>query len=164
MKIVGIVGWKNSGKTTLVERLIPIFKKRGYSVSTVKHAHHSFDIDHQGKDSYRHRLAGASEVMVVSSARWALVHERGDSAGDELGSIIARMAPTDLLLVEGYKDFAHPKIEVSRGLATLRLIAETDSTVIAVASDFEDMCAPCPVLPLNKPEIIADFVLERIGL
>ena len=111
-KIIGVAGFKNAGKTTLVERLVRHLTERGYRVSTVKHAHHSFDIDHEGRDSFRHRAAGASEVAVVSASRWAIIHESRDEAEPPLADILAKLAPCDLVIIEGYKRDDHDKIEV----------------------------------------------------
>src|SRR5262244_2021489 len=114
MRILGLAGWSGSGKTTLLTGLIPALTTRGFSVSTIKHAHHEFDIDRPGKDSWRHRQAGAREVMVASSRRWALMHELRDKPEPPLEELVAKMSPADLLLVEGWKQHPHPKLEVYR--------------------------------------------------
>ncbi len=164
MRIYGITGWKNSGKTGLVERLVAEIRARGFSVSTVKHAHHSFDVDHEGTDSYRHRAAGAREVMLASSRRWALMHESHPPEDPVLADLLARLSPVDLVLIEGYKRDSHPKIEAHRGQTGKPLIAREDETIRAVASD----CAPgglsCPVFDLDDTSAIADFILREVGL
>ncbi len=114
MKIWGVVGWKNSGKTGLMERLVAEFTGRGFTVSTLKHAHHAFDVDQPGKDSHRHRTAGATEVLLASRHRWALMHELRDAARTAAGELLAQLAPVDLVLIEGYKRDRHPKIEANR--------------------------------------------------
>jgi molybdopterin-guanine dinucleotide biosynthesis protein B len=156
--VFGVTGWKNSGKTTLVERLVAELSRRGYRVSTVKHAHHAFDIDHTGTDSFRHRAAGATEVAIVSGARWALMHElRGED-------VLARMAPVDLILVEGYKREAHFKIEVRRREAARREpLAPQDPMIVAVAADHE-VADALPVFALDDVRAIADFILGHCGL
>ena len=161
--VFGITGFKNSGKTTLTARLVTELTGRGFRVSTVKHAHHAFDIDHEGRDSYRHREAGAAEVAVVSRNRWALIHELRDEAEPTLEQILGTLAPCDLVLVEGYKTDRHAKIEVRRsGLDHLRL-AEEDDTVVAIASDMTIEGAPVPVIDMDDIPAIADFVLSQIG-
>lgn len=136
MLAIGVAGWSGAGKTTLIERLIPWFTTRGLSVSVVKHAHHRFDIDRPGKDSWRHREAGASEVLITSSGRWALLHElRDGEAEPPLATQLARLAPCDLVLVEGYRDADLPKLEVHRPAVGQRLLAPADPAVIAVATD-----------------------------
>jgi molybdopterin-guanine dinucleotide biosynthesis adapter protein len=157
--IIGITGWKNAGKTTLTERLVSELVSRGLRVATVKHAHHEFDIDHEGRDSYRHRKAGASEVAVVSSKRWALIHELEGETEPPLDAVIARLAPCDLIIVEGYKREGHPKIEVRRqGAKDSAALAPDDSSIIAIASDTEIDQENLPVFHLNDAAAIADFV------
>jgi len=163
-KVFGIVGWKNSGKTTLVEALIREFAARGLRVSTVKHAHHAFDIDVPGKDSYRHREAGAGEVLVASGRRWALMHELRDEDEPRLELLLARLSACDLVLVEGFKRDAHPKIEVLRALGPDGRIADTDKTVCAIATDDPAISGDNPALPLNDVRVIADFICARCGL
>jgi molybdopterin-guanine dinucleotide biosynthesis protein B len=161
MKIYGVVGWINAGKTGLMERLVSEISSRGYSVSTVKHAHHSFDVDHVGKDSYRHRAAGAREVLLASRNRFALMHELSDEDEPTLEELLGKLAPVDLVLVEGYKRDKHPKIEAHRQETGNPLIA--DATVRAFAAD----CAldvDRPVFDLNATALIADFVLSDVGL
>jgi molybdopterin-guanine dinucleotide biosynthesis protein B len=164
MKIFGVAGWSGSGKTTLLKRLIPEIVARGVTVSTVKHAHHEFDIDVPGKDSYEHRAAGATEVMVSSRRRWAVVHElRGD---DELtlAEILKRMSPVDLVLVEGFKREAHDKLEVYRASVGKPPLYPDDPRVVAVASDGPVPGLRLPRLDLDDVAGIADFVLERCGI
>ncbi|MEO0504498.1 MAG: molybdopterin-guanine dinucleotide biosynthesis protein B, partial [Pseudomonadota bacterium] len=135
MRLYGVVGWKNAGKTGLMERLVAEITRRGHTVSTVKHAHHSFDVDHPGKDSYRHRAAGAHEVLLASRQRVALMQELRGADEPGLDTLLARLSPVDLVLVEGYKRDAHPKVEAHRAVTGNPLIAPDDPTVRAVASD-----------------------------
>jgi molybdopterin-guanine dinucleotide biosynthesis protein B len=163
MKVYGIIGWKNSGKTGLMERLVAEITARGHSVSTVKHVHHDVDLDQPGKDSYRHRAAGAREVVLASRHRFALMAEhRGPEP--ELPAVLARLAPVDLVLVEGYKRDAHPKLEVWRTETGQALIQPQDPLVRAVASDAALPDLPVPVLDLNDTRAIADFILREVGL
>lgn len=155
--VIGIVGWKNSGKTTLVEKLVAELTARGLRVSTIKHAHHDFDIDHPGKDSYRHRAAGAQEVIVASASRWALLHESRGAPEPELAELLAKLAPCDLVVVEGFKRGPHAKIEVRRTNANPLLAAE-DASVIAVATNDPALAQGHPSLPLDDAAAIADFV------
>lgn len=161
--VFGITGFKNSGKTTLTARLVTELTVRGFRVSTVKHAHHAFDIDHEGRDSYRHREAGAAEVAVVSRNRWALIHELRDEAEPTLEQILGTLAPCDLVLVEGYKTDRHAKIEVRRSGLDHPRLAEEDDTVVAIASDMTIEGAPVPVIDMDDIPAIADFVLSQIG-
>lgn len=163
MKLYGVVGWKNAGKTGLMERLVTEITGRGIRVSTVKHAHHSFDVDHEGKDSHRHRVAGATEVMLASRNRFALMHELRDEAEPTLEELLARLSPVDLVLIEGYKRDAHPKVEAHRAEAGNPLIAPGDPTVRAVASDVP-LALDRPVFDLNDTTAIADFILAEVGL
>lgn len=163
MRVYGIIGWKNAGKTSLMERLVAEITQRGFSVSTVKHVHHEVDLDQPGKDSYRHRAAGAREVVLASAQRFALmVEHRGPEPA--LGDVLARLAPVDLVLVEGYKRDAHPKIEVFRAEAGHDLIHPGDRTVRAVATDAALAGLSVPVLDLNDTGAVADFVLGEVGL
>lgn len=162
--VFGITGWKNSGKTTLTERLVASFVRRGLRVSTVKHAHHDFDIDQPGTDSHRHRLAGASEVAIVSARRYAIMHELRDETEPDLAAILARLSPCDLVLVEGYKREAHPKIEVRRTAAAgSERLARADPTILAVAADHPQEGESLPVFDLNDVDTIADFILSALG-
>ncbi len=163
MRVFGVVGWKNAGKTGLMERLVSEITARGFTVSTVKHAHHSFDVDHEGKDSYRHRQAGATEVLLASRNRFALMHELRDEDEPALEALLAKLAPVDLVLVEGYKRDRHPKIEAHRSVTGNPLIAPEDDTVRAVASDTE-LELNRPVFDLNDTKAIADFILQQVGL
>ncbi len=165
MKIFGLTGWSGSGKTALMVRLIPALTARGLRVSTVKHAHKGFDIDHPGKDSHNHRVAGATEVLVSSPRRWALMHElRDDEPELTLSELVAKLSPVDLLLIEGFKREPHEKIEVWRAAVDKPLIAAGDSSIVAVASDGPVPGCPVPVLDLNDAEAVAAFVVERCGL
>jgi len=163
MRIYGVVGWKNAGKTGLMERLVTEITGRGLSVSTVKHAHHSFDVDHEGKDSYRHRQAGATEVLLASRNRFALMHELRNEDEPPLEALLGKLAPVDLVLVEGYKRDAHPKVEAHRSVTGNPLIAPGDETVRAVASD-TPLEMDCPVFDLDDTKAIADFILGQVGL
>jgi len=162
MKVYGVIGWKNSGKTSLMERLVAEITGRGFTVSTVKHVHHDVDLDRPGKDTHRHRVAGAHEVVLAGAARMALmVEHRGPEP--ELASVLARLAPVDLVLVEGYKRDAHPKLEVWRAETGQPLIQSGDPLVRAVATD-ADLTLPVPVLDLNDTRAVADFILREAGL
>ena len=163
MKIFGFAGYSGSGKTTLIERLIPLFTQRGVTVSLVKHAHHTFDIDQPGKDSYRHRNAGCSEVLVTSSRRWALIHELRGAPEPELESHVKRLSPCDLVLVEGFKRSAIPKLEVYRAEVGEPLIHPHDENVVAIATD-KRLETKLPQFDLDAPEAIAAFVLQHVGL
>jgi molybdopterin-guanine dinucleotide biosynthesis protein B len=163
MRIFGLAGWSGSGKTTLLTAVIPDLAARGLTVSTIKHAHHEFDIDRPGKDSWRHRAAGASEVMVASARRWALMHELRGASEPTLDELVARMSPVDLLLVEGWKHHPHPKLEVHRPSLGKPLLYPDDSHVVAIASD-EAFAAPLPLLPLGDPGAVARFIVEHLGL
>lgn len=163
MKVFGLAGYSGSGKTTLMVRLLPELIGRGLAVSTVKHAHHRFDIDQPGKDSYEHRAAGAAEVMVSSANRWALMHEHRGAREATLAELVARMSPVDLVLVEGFKREGHDKIEIVRGDAAPALCSN-DASVVAVASDRGGLDVPVPVLPLDDAAAIADFIVAHCGL
>ena len=163
MRVYGVIGWKNSGKTSLMERLVAEITRRGFSVSTVKHVHHDVDLDQPGKDSHRHRAAGASEVVLASAHRFALMREHRGTEPD-LAEVLSRMAPVDLILVEGYKRDAHAKIEVFRREAGHELIQPGDPLVRAVATDMALDALPVPVLNLNDTNQIADFILAEVGL
>jgi len=163
MRIFGVIGWKNAGKTGLMERLVTEICGRGISVSTVKHAHHNFDVDQPGKDSYRHRVAGAREVMLASGNRWALMHELTDEQEPPLAELLAKLAPVDLILVEGYKRDDHPKVEAFRTETGQPLIALDDPTVRAIASN-TNVDVSCPVFDLDDTKAIANFILSEVGL
>lgn len=162
--VLGIVGWKNSGKTTLVEALVREMTAQGLRVSTVKHAHHAFDIDVPGKDSYRHREAGAQEVIVASNQRWALMHETRNGSQLSLNELIAKLAPCDLVLVEGFKHGTHPKIEVARDLREEGLIADQDKSVLAIATNNVALAGRHLALPLDDAAAIFAFVRRQFGL
>jgi len=164
MKIFGLAGWSGSGKTTLMVRLLPELVGRGISVSTVKHAHHSFEIDRPGKDSYEHRVAGATEVMVTGGLRWALMHEIRDQAEPSVADLMRHMTPVDLLLIEGFKSHTHPKLEVHRPATGRPLLCSNDPNIVAVASDAELEGLDIPQLDLNDVRVIADFIAEYCGL
>jgi molybdopterin-guanine dinucleotide biosynthesis protein B len=162
MRLYGVIGWKNSGKTSLMERLVADITGRGFSVSTIKHVHHTVDLDQPGKDPFRHRAAGAREVVLASADRFALmVEHRGPEP--ELPAILARLAPVDLVLVEGYKRDAHPKVEVWRAETGHPLIQTGDALVRAVATDAA-LHLSVPVLDLNDTRAVADFILHEVGL
>ena len=161
MKIFGFAGWSGSGKTTLIINLIPELVGRGLSVSTMKHAHHNFDIDQPGKDSYEHRQAGASEVMISASNRWALMHEVRENNEPSIDELIVRMTPVDLLLVEGFKWHPHPKMEVHRPVVGKPLLQINDPAIIAVASDEKLNDLSVPIFNLNDIVGIADFIIEK---
>jgi molybdopterin-guanine dinucleotide biosynthesis protein B len=166
MRVFGLSAWSGSGKTTLMDRLIPELVGRGISVSTVKHAHHAFDVDQPGKDSYRHRAAGATEVMVASSARWALLHELRASPEPELEELVRHMSPVDLLLVEGFKRHAHPKLEIVRPDLGKPFLFPEDPMIRAVAvvdGPAEGLRGACPLPIYDGDDIggIADFMLAE---
>lgn len=164
MKVFGITGWKNSGKTTLVVKLVEALTARGYQVSTLKHAHHHFDIDHQGTDSFRHREAGAQEVLVASEKRWALIHEVKSNPPEELPLqyFIDKMKPVDLLLIEGFKQEAFPKLMVVRPDHNAEPLPTDVGNVVAIASDAEldvkRYGVDGPLFDLNNIETIADYI------
>ena len=162
MKIFGFAGWSGSGKTTLIEQLIPRFVKRGLKVSLIKHAHHSFDVDHPGKDSYRHRVAGCSEVVVVSEKRWAIMHELRGEPEPSLEEQIKRVSPCDLLLVEGHKRFPLPKLEIWRKVNAKPLLYPEDRHIVAIAADAA-VETELPRFDLNDCDSISDFILSYNG-
>jgi len=163
MQVFGFAGWSGSGKTTLIEQLIPRFVTDGLTVSVIKHAHHGFDIDRPGKDSYRHREAGAGEVMITSGQRWVLMHELRGHTEPDLETQLARLSPCDLVLVEGYKRAPIPKLEVHRPSLGRPLLADGDPDIVAVAAD-APVGAAVPVLPLADYDAIVAFVEARLGL
>jgi molybdopterin-guanine dinucleotide biosynthesis protein B len=158
MKIFGFAGWSGSGKTTLIEKLIPLFVKHGLRVSLIKHAHHTFDVDHPGKDSYRHRHAGAMEVLVTSSRRWALMHELGGGEEPPFEEQIRHFSPCDLLIVEGFKYAPIAKIEVWRTVTGESMLHPNDPHIVAVATDAK-LETKLPLLDLNDPVAVAAFIL-----
>ena len=163
MRIFGLTGWSGSGKTTLMTAVIPELIARGITVSTVKHAHHAFDLDQPGKDSWRHREAGANEVMIASGRRWALQRELHGDPEPSLDELVAKMTPVDLLLVEGFKFHPHPKIEVYRPSLGKPARYPEDPFVVAVASDDWLPRVPLPCLPLSDPATVASFILGHDG-
>jgi len=161
MKIFGLVGRSGSGKTSLMVRLLPELRRRGLTVSTIKHAHHGFDLDRSGKDSFRHREAGAKEVMLVSDARWALMHEIGDAPEPPLEELVRRMAPVDFVLIEGFHTHGHSMIEVYRPTEGHALLWREGSNIVAVASDEPLPAVTVPVLDLNDAQAIATLALAK---
>ncbi len=164
MKIFGLAGWSGSGKTTLLTRLLPEITGRSFSVSTIKHAHHDFDPDQPGKDSFRHRAAGAREVMITAAHRWALIHELRGDPEPVVEEIVERMSPVDLLIIEGFKRDSHPKLEVHRPALGKSLLCRRDPHIVAVASDERLADVAVPVIGLDDIPAIADFILRDLGL
>jgi molybdopterin-guanine dinucleotide biosynthesis protein B len=164
-RVFGVTGWKNSGKTTLTEKLVAELTRRGWTISTVKHAHHNFDIDRKGADSFRHRAAGATEVAVVSGRRWALMHESRGEQEPSLDEILARLAPCDLVLVEGYKREPHKKIETRRLEAKdTTPLSAADPNIVAIAADHRPAGENLPVFDLDDDAAIADLIEAVTGL
>jgi len=164
-RVFGVTGWKNSGKTTLTCKLVEEFTRRGFRVATVKHAHHAFDIDHEDTDSYRHRQAGAAEVVIASSRRWAIMHELGEAKEPSLDDMLAKLSPCDLVLIEGYKRESHPKIEARRLAASDRArLSENDASIRAIAADHAVDDATIPVFALDDINGIADMIALETGL
>lgn len=163
MKIIGIAGYSGSGKTTLIEKVIPLLVKAGLRVSLIKHAHHEFDLDHPGKDSHRHRMAGATEVLITSSNRWAMMHELRGAAEPSLEEQLKHFAPCDVVIVEGWKHYAMPKIEVHRKLSEKPLLFPEDASVIAVASD-ESLATALPQFDLDDAEAVTTFIIKYLDL
>ena len=163
MKRFGIVGWKGSGKTTLVVKLLPELIGRGFRVSTLKHAHHSFDIDEPGRDSHQHRMAGAAEVMISSARRWALMHENHNDGEADLDELVAKMENVDLLLVEGFKRESIDKLEVHRQSVGKPLLAPDDPNIVAIAIDATLTDIDRPQLDIDNVASIADFIVDRCG-
>ncbi len=162
MKVLGFAGWSGSGKTTLVEQVIGVLSARGVKVSLVKHAHHCFDIDHQGKDSWRHRHAGCQEVLVSSRNRWSLIHELRDAPEASLDELLSHLSPCQLALVEGFKRAAIDKIEVYREGASESALFPTDPHIIAVATDNHALdTGGRALLDINRPEAVADFIMAH---
>ncbi|WP_170426982.1 molybdopterin-guanine dinucleotide biosynthesis protein B [Ruegeria arenilitoris] len=163
MRVYGVTGWKNAGKTGLMERLVTEITRRGFTVSTVKHAHHTVDVDQPGTDSYRHREAGASEVLLASGKRIAVMQELRGAPEPPLADLLTRLSPVDLVLIEGFKRENHPKVEAYRAEAGNPLMARENSTIRAVASD-TPLKMDVPVLDLNDTAAIAAFILQEVGL
>jgi molybdopterin-guanine dinucleotide biosynthesis protein MobB len=163
MHIFGITGWKNSGKTTLVVKLVTHLTGLGYKVSTIKHAHHAFDIDHPGRDSFQHREAGATEVLVSSTNRWALIHELRGETEITLDETLKKLTPVDIVLVEGYKQGQHPKLQVIRPSINNELMIGSVPNIVAVATDAA-LTTKIPVLDLNDTKAVADFILQFLNM
>jgi molybdopterin-guanine dinucleotide biosynthesis protein B len=161
MRVFGLAGWSGSGKTTLVTRLVPALMRRGISVSTLKHAHHDFDVDQPGKDSWRHRQAGAREVMVASDRRWALMRELRGAPEPGMDELLRRMSPVDLVLVEGYKRGHHPKLEVYRAALGKTMLAPQDASIVAIASDAPVAGSHLPFFALSDIDAIAEFIIAH---
>ena len=164
MRLFGIAGWQGSGKTTLITSVVGKLVRRGHTVSTVKHAHHAFDIDHPGKDSHRHRQAGAREVLVMSANRWALMHELRGAPEPSLGELVAKMSAVDLVLVEGFKQLPFDKLEVHRVGSGKALLATDDSSVVAVAADAPIAGLHVPVLDRDDITGITELIALHCGL
>jgi molybdopterin-guanine dinucleotide biosynthesis protein B len=164
MKIFGLAGWSGSGKTTLMAKLLPALVAKGIRVSTMKHAHHEFDLDKPGKDSWVHRQSGATEVAIVSAKRYAIMHELRGAPEPTIEELLPRLAPVDLLLIEGFKRHAHPKLEIHRPSVGKPLLATDDPDIVAVASDVELPGLKVPRLDLDDTGAIAGFVLRHTGL
>ena len=164
MKVFGISGRSGSGKTALMIRLVPWFKAQGLTISTVKQAHEGFDVDKKGKDSYEHREAGASEVMIASARRWALMHEYRDEPEYSMDQLLARMSPVDLVLIEGFRKWPHSRLEVWREETGKAPFYPEDSQVVALVSDRAVAGCPLPQLLLDDVESIGRLILERVGL
>ncbi|HEX5046761.1 MAG TPA: molybdopterin-guanine dinucleotide biosynthesis protein B [Gammaproteobacteria bacterium] len=160
MRVIGLAGWSGSGKTTLLVKLLPALRARGRTVSTLKHAHHAFDIDTPGKDSHNHRLAGASEVLVSSARRWALMHELRGEREPTLAELVPRFSPVDLVIVEGFKAETHAKLEVHRAAVGKPLLHPNDPHIVALASDVRPPGVALPFADLDDVEAIADLVDE----
>lgn len=163
MKILGLAGWSGAGKTTLIVKLVPELVGRGLKVSTIKHAHHAFDVDKPGKDSYRHREAGATEVLVASAHRWALMHELREEEEPSAADLMRHMTPVDLLLIEGFKREPHDKLEIFRRELGKPLLSADDPSFVAILSDGPVPEIALPVIDLNDIGTIADFIIDRYG-
>jgi molybdopterin-guanine dinucleotide biosynthesis protein B len=161
MRIIGLAGWSGSGKTTLLTRVIPRLVARGLSVSTLKHAHHDFDIDQPGKDSHSHRLAGATEVLIGSARRFALIRELRGEPEPTLGALLQKLSPVDLVVIEGYKRARHPKLEVHRVVLGQPLLAPDDPTIVAIAADGPLPKAKIPVVDLDDIDRIVELLLRH---
>jgi molybdopterin-guanine dinucleotide biosynthesis adapter protein len=158
MRLIGLAGWSGAGKTTLIAALIPMLINRGHSVSTIKHAHHDFDVDKPGKDSHTHRIAGAREVLVASERRWALMHELRGASEPSLRELVAHLEPVDFVIIEGFKRESYPKIEIHRTILGKPLLQPGDRQIVAIASDRALSDAAVPVVDLNDIEAIAELV------
>jgi molybdopterin-guanine dinucleotide biosynthesis protein B len=160
-RVLGIAGWSGAGKTTLITQLIPLLSERGMRVATLKHAHHAFDVDQPGKDSYEHRKAGACEVIVSSARRWVQMHEVGSGSEATLAELLRRLSPCDLVLVEGFKTDRHPKLEVFRASVGKSPLHPQDDRIVAIASDCDFPGAGIPVVDINNIAAVADMVCAR---
>jgi len=160
----GVAGFKNSGKTTLTSRLVTELTARGYRVSTIKHAHHGFDLDQKGRDSFIHRQAGAHEVAIVSGSRWAILHELRGSDEPTFEDMLARLSPCDIVIVEGFKREAYPKIEVRRLDLDHPALAPDDVNIVAIACDDPLVDQEIPVFTRDDAEKITDFIIDHLGL
>jgi molybdopterin-guanine dinucleotide biosynthesis protein B len=160
VRLIGLAGWSGSGKTALLAKLIPVLIARGRTVSTLKHAHHAFDVDQPGKDSHHHRLAGAHEVLISSARRWALMHELRDEREPTLRELVPHLSPVHLVIVEGFKTDSHPKIEVHRSTVGKPLLYPSDPNILAIASDARPANVPLRWVDLDDIEAIADLVDE----
>lgn len=163
MKIFGFAGWSGSGKTTLVKAVIPALIERGLTVSTIKHTHHNFDMDQPGKDSFEHRAAGAQEVLISSASRWALLHENRDEPELDIAGMLTRMAPVDLVIIEGFKSYPHPKMEVHRPDIGKPLLCVDDPSIVAVATT-QRLDVAIPQLSLDDSDAVTDFLVTYLGL
>jgi molybdopterin-guanine dinucleotide biosynthesis protein B len=159
--MIGLAGWSGSGKTTLITKVLPVLIRRGLKVSTLKHAHHGFDLDQPGKDSFMHRAAGASEVIISSAKRWAVLHELRDEPEWDMPALLKKIAPVDLVLVEGYKRESFPKIEIYRATNGKPLLHDEDKFIVAIASDTPLPNVKLPVIDLNDIDAVADAVLKH---
>src|SRR5258708_714347 len=164
MRVIGLAGWSGAGKTTLVVRLVPELVRRGLTVSTMKHAHHGFDVDQPGKDSYRHREAGANEVLVASPRPWALLHENRHETEAPAAGLMRRLTPVDLLIVEGFKREGHDTLEIHRRETGNPLLYPQDRHIVAVLSDEPLPGCPLPVIGIDDVGAIADFIIAHCGL
>ncbi|MBV9653497.1 MAG: molybdopterin-guanine dinucleotide biosynthesis protein B [Acetobacteraceae bacterium] len=164
MRVIGVAGWSGAGKTTLIRRVLPVLIRRGLRVSTIKHAHHGFDVDQPGKDSWVHREAGATEVLVASAARFALMHELRDEPEPALPDLLARLMPVDLVIVEGFKRDSHPKIEVRRQSVGKPPLYPDDPAIVAVASDVKLAGLLIPVLPIDDAAAIATTMADAAAV
>jgi len=164
LKVFGFAAYSGSGKTTLIENVLPLVIARGLTVSVIKHAHHAFDVDRPGKDSYRHRQAGANEVLVSSGVRWALMHELRHEAEAALPDLLGRLSPCDLVLVEGFKRQAIPKIEIHRVAAAVPLLFPDDPDIVALATDARGLSTKLPMFALDDYDGITRFMLGYLGL
>ena len=160
MRIIGLTGWSGAGKTTLILKLIPLFTSQGLKVSTLKHAHHMFDVDTPGKDSYEHRAAGATEVLIASENRFALMHELRGHSEPKLEVLLSKLSDVDLVLIEGFKRAPHPKIEVYREANGKAALYTGNESIVAIASDRPFKEATCPVFDIDNSKVIADFMRD----